>query len=222
VTLPRWTPGPVWAGMTVPVVAGGPSVSSRQIDLCRRHIAWGGVAIVVNNAWEALPGATLLWASDKRWWDWPSGQRALSEFAGIKATQDARAAAAYGLKWLECRLNPDVADEEQATSHGGYDPEPGYMRSGRNGGYQAIHLASQLGAAVVPLVGFDMKPAADGRKHWHAEHPSPTRDDVWRKWMLPNFPTLAEPLARIGCRVVNCTPESALTCFECDDLENVL
>lgn len=221
-SLERWTPGPIWTGSTVICLASGPSLNKGQLELSEAHVSNGGIVIVINTTWESAPWATLLWGCDKRWWDWPSGQRALGEFNGIKATQDARAATAYGLKWLECRCDPDVADQDQMISHGGFDPEPGFMRSGRNGGYQVIHLAAQLGASVIALVGYDMQPGPDGRVHAHEEHPKPTRPDVFEKVMLPVFPTITPPLRALGVRVVNCTPGSALKCFEFDDLENVL
>ncbi len=40
--------------------------------------------------------------------------------------------------------------------------------------------------------------------------------------MLPNFPTLIEPLKARGVEVVNCTPGSALTCFPMGKIEDLL
>lgn len=77
------------------------------------------------------------------------------------------------------------------------------------------------GAARIVLVGYDMKPAADGRAHWFGDHPIKTDRAVFSA-MLNNFATLPEPLKRLGVEVINCTPDSALKVFPTDDLARLL
>jgi hypothetical protein len=90
------------------------------------------------------------------------------------------------------------------------------MVSGGNSGYQAIHIAAHFGAARILLLGFDMReaPTAAGgqpRRHYFGNHPptcnSKGRFHVWIK----NIRSLAAYLQAKGVRVVNCTPNSALT-----------
>lgn len=212
--LERWYVPRDWDGATVAIVGCGPSLSDTQCDRLLAAHAIGTIRVIaVNRAWERTPFADLLWGCDARWWDWESGKRALQQFAGVAATQDSRAAVSYPrLKWLEASEDPD-APEGSAERHGGYDARPGYVRTGRNGGYQAAHLAIQRGAARLLLVGFDHRAADDGRTHWHERHPRPTSADVYANLMLPCWRTLVRPAADLGVRVVNVTPGSAIDCF---------
>lgn len=86
------------------------------------------------------------------------------------------------------------------------------LATGQNSGHQAINLAVLLGARRILLLGFDMKPAGDGRFHWFGDHPIKTPRNVFSA-MLQAFPKTLDPLARLGVEVVNCTPDSALQCY---------
>jgi hypothetical protein len=92
----------------------------------------------------------------------------------------------------------------------GFDPDPHCLRTGGNGGYQALHLAVHAGAARVLLFGFDMRGS-----HWHGDHEAPLRNPKphqFANW-IERFAAVAPELARRGVDVVNCTPDSDLTCF---------
>ena len=90
---------------------------------------------------------------------------------------------------------------------------PGYVRTGRNGGYQAAHLAIQRGARRLLLVGLDHRAADDGRTHWHEAHPRPTPPEAYANLMLPCWRTLVQPTSALGVTIVNVTPGSAIDCF---------
>lgn len=93
---------------------------------------------------------------------------------------------------------------------------------GHNSGYQAINLAVMLGARRILLLGFDMKAAADGRMHWHPEHPVRTPGNVFTQSMLPAYKTIVGPLEERGIEVINCSPDSALHVFKKMPLEEAL
>ena len=62
------------------------------------------------------------------------------------------------------------------------------------------------------------------RTNWHNE-PRPQANayaDVIQRSMLPHYPTLIEPLKKLGVEVINTTPDSALTCFPMMSLEEAL
>jgi hypothetical protein len=108
----------------------------------------------------------------------------------------------------------------------GLSTDPTALRTGRNSGYQAVNLAVLLGAARIILLGYDMGIGADGRKHWHPDHPNDTdraeivasRYASFRRM----FDTIADPLAALGVEVLNCSRHTALTCFQRRGLEAVL
>jgi hypothetical protein len=101
----------------------------------------------------------------------------------------------------------------------GLSTQPDALRTGGNSGYQAVGLAIAAGAATVVLLGYDMR-AVGGRLHWHREHPAST----YEGWYSDVYVKLFRKMGKLppGVRVVNCTPGSALDCFERGALESVL
>lgn len=190
-----WQVPRLWEGRTVAVLASGESMSRAVADTVR-----GMPTIVVNNTYRLAPWADLLYAADAAWWQ-VHAQDALV-FEGLKVT--AQAAVMFPQVLLLTESGKD-----------GYDPNPSCIRTGGNGGYAAVHIAAQGGAAQIRLHGFNM---CGG--HWHDDHPEPlrnTRQGTFAKW-IARFETLACELSRRGVDVVNCTPRSALRCFRFESL----
>lgn len=202
----NWRPD--WTGRTAAVVASGPSASDAPL-----HLLADVPTICINESWRLLPTADAVYASDGGWWNERKG---LPEFGGLKITQDAGAAARYGLHHVA--LGP----RGRATSCRFYR-EPGPIGWGRNSGFQAVNLAIQFGATRIVLIGFDMR-SVEGRRHWHPDHEAPlrnpkgTRFDVWRKLLDDQGPLLRE----WGVEVLNASPASALTAYPKVSLEEAL
>ncbi len=191
----------LWPGETFAILATGPSLTQADVDSCRGRSR----VIAVNDAYRLAPWADVLYAADLPWWD---AHPDASRFAGLK---------------FACK--PAPGKDKQAHAHlailtktgdSGLETNPSGVRSGRgNSGYQAINLARHLGAARILLLGYDMQ--RSGRKaHFFGSHQSPLVDPPdyrWLEWRTA-FATLIAPLAREGISIVNCTRDSALTCFE--------
>lgn len=193
----------LWEGETVAIIAGGPSLTAAQVAACRGRCRLLGV----NDAYRLAPDLDALYACDGKWWEAHHG---VPSFAGPKFTQDKAAAARWRLTWVESRK----AD--------GLSADPRQIHSGRNSGYQAINLAVHLGAARILLLGFDMRRAADGRRHWFGRHPGGLeKDSPYQDW-IKAFRTLPPDLAAAGVTVINCTPGSALDAFPAMRLEDAL
>jgi len=169
-------------------------MSQRVASLCSRLKG----AVVVNDTYRLAPWADVLYAADADWWKRNPEARS---FAGIKVCAD------DSLLW------PEVMSLRH-TGKVGYDPNPQNIRSGGNSGYQAVHVAAQAGASRILLCGFDM-----GGAHWH-DAPAPAAH-LFATW-IERFESLAEELKAIGVEVLNCTPQSALTCFPFANIEDVL
>jgi hypothetical protein len=162
------------------------------------------VTIVVNDTHRLAPWADALYAADAKWWAYHA-QQAL-KFEGLKITRDV-------VPW-DCVL------QLQVSGKSGFDPDPSFIRTGNNSGYQALHVAIHAGARRILLCGFDMH-----GQHWFGEHPHGLADaisDVQRKLFIPEFEKLAPLLPEMGVDVVNCTPDSALTCFPMMRLDDAL
>lgn len=93
-----WQPDPgLWAGRSVAILAGGPSLTPALADAARDL-----TRIVINDAWRLAPDADVLLAADLAWWKVYS--EALS-FPGLKlCCQSARLPGAYC--WKPMGLGP--------------------------------------------------------------------------------------------------------------------
>lgn len=105
----------------------------------------------------------------------------------------------------------------------GLSLDPELVHTGSNSGYQAINLAVLLGAARILLLGYDMRITGE-RTHWHGDHPvgmtNPLQGTL-AGW-VPAFAGAAADLERLGVVCINCSRETALTCFPRARVEDVL
>ncbi len=165
--------------------------------------------IAVNDAWEWAPHTQWLYACDLRWWDarWHAlqGKTLFTELW----TRDGKAAQKYGIHYVESKPLPGLS-RSRALIH-----------EGANSGYQAIDLAlSVLGFRRVILLGFDCK-GSTGKTHFFGRHEDrgiPDRPDYGD---LPQYFAQMRP-ERYGLEVINCTADTALTCFPRCSIDDAL
>ena len=186
-------------------LGGGPSLNPKDVDRLKGRTR----VIAINDAFKLCPWADVLYACDMRWW--AHHEKDALGFAGVKVTLDEAAANRWPtLKWL------------RNTGQAGLETDPTGLRTGRNGGYQAINLAFHFGASRILLLGYDMR-LVDGKRHWFGDHPLGLNAAAnYDKIMLPHFPSLATALDGAGVEVINCTPGSALTMWPIKRLDEVL
>lgn len=199
-----WSVPRCFEGRTVAILASGESMSQRVANQVRDA---GIPAIAINNTFRLAPWAWMLYAADQDWWQHRDNRDAWG-FAGLKATVHTPSGKpAEGLLALKY------------SGAGGFDADPSRLRTGGNGGYQAVHIAAHTGASRILLCGMDMQGG-----HWHGDHPpglKVTTTSVYERWRA-RFGELVGPLAKRGIEVVNCTPGSRLECFRCARLEDEL
>ena len=188
-----------WPGERAIVIACGPSATAEAAESCR-----GFNVIAVSDAWRLAPFAHVLYSCDARWWNAHNGARG---FAGERWTswdkqrekEQKAAAKQYGLHLVAGARRPGFSTEAP-------------IHYGNNSGFQAVNLAILFGAALVVLVGFDMRRQA-GRLHFFGDHKdrhlSNTPDFAK---MRGDFAEAAKTIPA-GVSIVNATPQSALTCF---------
>jgi len=140
--------------------------------------------IVSNTTFRLCPWADLLVAMDAAWW-FRHGAEVRRGFAGEAATVAPDA----------CQYGASVVDQ----------PPEGFG----NTGAMAVRLALDAGAARVLLLGYDCQHTG-GRTHWHGSHPQGLGDAA----SVARWPAHFDAVAATGVgRVINCTRETALTCF---------
>lgn len=80
------------------------------------------------------------------------------------------------------------------------------------------------GVKRLVLFGFDMQPAA-GKNHWFGDHPPRLqRQSPFTQWQS-KYRKVAADLRQLGVEVFNCSPLTALDCFEkvdADEAERLL
>jgi hypothetical protein len=127
-------------------------------------------------------------------------------------TQDARAAAEYGL--ARVTVLRSGRDADRIVTH-----PPGTIGWGGNSGFQALNLAVQWGAARILLVGYDLR--LDHGIHWHGPHGAGLHNPNDRsvaRWAAV-LDGQAERLAALGLDIVNTSPISALRRYRRASLE---
>jgi hypothetical protein len=188
-------------GGTVVCLAGGPSLTQADVDYCRGK----ATVIAINDAYKLAPWADVLYACDKRWWDWHKGA---GSFKGLKYALQRPA-----LKW------PGVHILQNTGPHG-LELKRNAVRNGKNSGYQAINVAVHLGAKRIVLLGYDMHIPQGGPSHWFGEHPLGGPPPV--RSFRGLFRGLVKPLQELGIEVVNCSRVTELDAFPRQPLESVL
>lgn len=143
-------------------------------------------------------------ASDAKWW---AHHKGVPAFLGRKYALQQGAA-----PWATVLGN---------TGTHGIETHPSSLRSGMNSGGAAINLAVNYGAARILLLGYDMG-RTGGRAHFFGEHPRGLRADSPFGAFIECFHSMVEPLKALGVKVINCSRETALTCFERQPLHEAL
>lgn len=205
-----WSVPPLFNNKAVAVICSGFSLCTAQVS---RVLDVGCGIIAVNNAYEIVSQADVLYACDRKWWEnyWYSGAlggAGAQDFKGLKVS-------------LEETPFSDVLRIGNGGSYG-FDDRKDYVRTGKNSGVQAAHIAVHAGARRVVLLGCDCRVPDGQSSHFFGEHywrvgrsPSPYGE------FLEGWRSFAAALPQ-GVEILNCTPDSAIDCFEkarLDDLD---
>ena len=201
-----------WKGYAVTIIASGPSLTQedctrvgewREADKASRRV------IVINSSYILAPFADVLYACDFYWWEKYFGDVYASGFAGQLWTQDQRAKDRYSVNMIVSQRNKGLSLRADIIHQGG------------NSGFQAINFAYLAGAVKIILLGFDMQ-LTDGKKHHFGNHPPGLDKNLPFPTWIPEMEHLAADLKREAIEVINATRQTALTCFQCADLEGAL
>jgi len=208
-----WRPEALFAGETVFVVGGGPSL--RGFDFrCLR----GRRVIAVNASGFDVPWADVLVFHDYEWFAHPANRQLIDAWSGLVVTfsRRAKAAAPDRVRRVDCIHRPSFP-----LAH-----VP--IRVGHCSGQSAVSLAITMRAKRVVLLGFDMRANAKGQTHYHKDRPlydaahAAKTAPVYAESFLPAWKGWHADAHSVGCDVVNATPGSALTEFPAVDLEQEL
>lgn len=126
----------------------------------------------------------------------------------------AQCAERHDLKTIKGRWLPGISTDEE------------YIHYHHGAGPQAVNLAYHYGCRVILLLGWDMR--YGDRRHYFGEYPPPllhfprTGPNGELAGLIREMETIAEQAPKIGLKVINCTPGSAMRCFPMMSLQSAL
>ena len=194
---------PIWKNETAFLIGGGPSLKGFDFKALQNKRT-----IAINKAFLFHPNADILYWTDSRFYTWYKND--IDKFKGEKYTIKPYGDIAKNIKVLK------------NTGKGGLEMSKSGVRHGNNSGHAAINLAYHLGVKRIILLGFDMQ-NVKGNSHFHEGYPvKQTRDETYKKSMIPLFLAISEDLKRKKIEVINACPNSELKCFKKLPLDKVL
>ena len=211
----RWSVPREWSGERCFIIGGGASVKAQAEFVPQLR----GRVIAIKQAVALRPDADVMFVAGR---DDPevcapyfpiyTGPRIVSRrnYPGfpdrVLCLQRSKAPFPDGPRPRWLKVDSWSPYSRQPTHLGGYDA-----------GSSAINLAALFGATEIILLGIDM---AGGR--WVKHHHLPVIPQWHFDAHLWSLARMAPELAKDGIRVVNCSPISAVRCFERQPLEAFL
>lgn len=199
---PHWAPTRDFEEQTVAVIGGGPSLGTFDLSaLCGKRF------IVVNSGCRRLGKVAtkddILYFTDNSWSENRPGL--VEKWPGIVVVAN---------RHTKARLGDKVRyiDVTALTARMGVRPDYAQASSAHIGAC----LAADMGASKICLIGVECC-SVSGRTHGHGDYV--TQDTfLFESRFIPGWNGLAPAFTRLGVDVVNCTPDSAVTCFRFGEL----
>ncbi len=178
--------------------ASGPSLSEQDIN----YIKGKGIVVVINNTYKLAPWADILYACDTAWW---SAYPEALKFSGKKVSVQHKHSEVE--LWNHNNKLNGIGDDMIRTNSG-------------NSGQHALNMVYLMGAKEIILLGYDFQ-NTNGMTHWHGNHKHGLGNGAAHEPRIKHMNIAAQDLKERGVKVINCTRETALTCFERKNLEDV-
>lgn len=196
-------------GQDVFIVGGGYSIKSVNLNyLLDKKV------IAINTAFEYLPNATALLWSDSSWLGINNNLNKLTDHKCKLRFNPKKHGQGHIQKNI---LTSGGATVLLATGDYGFDPNIDNVR-GNNSGVQALNLAINMKPKRIFLIGFDMRsnPLKPAETHFHDKHQLVVRPNTYANLFIPSMVSLATEIKKlnINTEIINCSPTSALACFE--------
>lgn len=185
--------------------------------------------VVVNDAYLLAPWADVHYAADAKWHRWHT-QGIEKPLIGLSAAEVRERWAAFAGERCSIQSSAPHVDERvhllrnkhfPLVQDGEISTDPLLLTTGRNSGFQALNLAILAGARRILLLGYDGAPGADGRAHWHGEHPEVALASQYEAFRR-SFSAAERSIEAVGVTVINCSPGSAINSFPKSALEDAL
>lgn len=166
--------------------------------------------IAVNVAYKIGPWIDMMIFGDTS--TWVEDKAGILGFRGLKITCSDMKDRTSNLKYLGRDPKHKI----------GITTDPSLIGWNKNSGAAAINLAVHTGVKRIILLGFDMTLDQGQNQHWHKLYASPLNqtNSIFRKHLL-GFPQIKKDLDVLGIEVINCSPNSAIECFQKANFKDV-
>jgi hypothetical protein len=217
-----------YIGQTVVVVATGPSINAQQLEhIHEAHQRKKCKIMTINNTYQLFDTDIHVSCNDN-WWDyyWKNDPR----------LQELEKTADLWTRYKQFAENTGINYIDSIVKDG-LSKDPSYVHINNGSGPMGINFATLYGFTKIILIGHDMKFAKDydGKakkvgsepRHYFNEYPKEMQHWPSVKiglskpgvidGLIQQYEKMIPDLK--GIDVVNCTPDSALTCFRMSTLE---
>jgi hypothetical protein len=196
-----------YPGRAAVLVATGPSLTEDVVLTLKKykHLV---ITFACNDAFLRVPFMDEHYACDDKWW-LIKGEEFRRRFPTLDSwsqcpNEDIRNT--YNLRFTPGRHAPGVSLSRKLIHYGS------------NSGFQMLNLALLMGCTKLFLVGYNMQ-RIENKAHFFGDHV----EGLTKRSPYPQFVKAYDTIQpEIKERVVNCTPNSALTMFKYMDLEEAL
>ena len=225
---------PKFEGKTAIVLGTGPSMNNEVVELVNHYRAKPDSPFRVfgiNNVFQLKVRLDVFFACNPEWWDFYHTEpkiRYLRDNADLW-TWDFETAHQYALNWIPGKWS---GGRRNVTS---LSTDPSYIHYGHGAGYEVLGVAYHYGCRHFILAGYDLRYPTEydrqtqnpgGKRHFFGEYPEALKH--WPKvgrrgemtGLLDCYKTI--DIDKLGLRITNTTPRSALDFFEVGELEKVL
>lgn len=231
----NWQVPKIWEGGDVYILGGGPSVIE-QFEIPKKVVQNVLTGVSSPNAYSPYMSAIhdkhviginvsfligdwidMIFFGDNGFFLGQQGN--LARFPGIKVSSHP---CTVDLPWVKY-----LAKDRNHTK--GISTNPKTISWNGNSGAAAISLAYHAGAKRIILLGFDMKLDNENKQHWHdayhrleALKANEINKPLPFERHLLGFSEIAKDAKRLGVKIINASPDSAITVFDKVQLKDLI
>ena len=205
-----------WSGKRCFLVGGGPSLKNFDFSLLN-----GEKVIAINKSFIDLPNADIMFAIDKKFYDWVTNEEFSNEdtLRGVKEKFNNFKGIKLWLKLPGEAYPDDIYLINSLGDKGVSDKLEDGIYFGANSGYGALNLAMCLGANPIYLLGYDMSQSENGETHYHGGYPTKQSTKALDTF-ISRFPRIARIVKEKNIEIINLNPDSNLRCFKFEEFPN--
>lgn len=194
------------------IIGGGPSLTPYDVSIADSLARVGDAYLIgINDAYRISNGLDMLYAADLPWW--------VHHISAVKRYAYAKSINGFGdvALWTAgddaANKFPSLTYIESEAAAEFFIKSDRKIGRGVHGGFQALNIALNIGFSKILLLGYDCK-ATPNNRHWFGNHPPPiAKNSPYNTW-VDVFEKGARTLYQWPeTEVVNCSRETALTCF---------